>query len=680
MVSILQLEHLLLPIAELGPENPYPAFRLEPPAPPPPAGPRVPPEMAQAMAYGRLPDILPYTLQDGYDRHRTVQPVKVAVLENELLRASFLVDYGGRLWSLEHRPSGRELLYRNPVLQPGNLALRNAWFCGGVEWNTGATGHTPFTCAPLFAGRLARPDGLPLLRLYEYERWRGLVYQIDACLPPGSPVLLVQITITNPDPDARPVYWWSNIAVPEAEDVRVIAPAGEAFHFDLERRGLGLVPVPFYQGRDYTYTTGSPHAADYFFNILPGQRPFIAALDGGGSGLVQTSTARLRGRKLFCWGSGAGGRRWQEFLSPQGGRYLEIQAGLARTQLEHLQLPGLASWSWLEAYGLLQADPARIHGRDWRAARRAAEGALEELIPAAWLEVEYRAGAAAAEAPLVELFHSGSGWGALEALRQASTRRQADGEPRLSTPAHPFPQSSLGEPQHFWAGLLNLEAPSRLPTQQPDPQAVPLGFQVDPCWHGALERAAADLGRGSWQAHYYLGVLYLHQDQPELARAAWEAAQACQPTPWAARALAFLAWRQGDLTRARADYQVAQQLRPADPALAGEHCRFLLAAGEPGACLELIASLPEGLRQLGRLRFLEAQAALLGGDLARLERFFADQVEVPDLREGEDSLSELWFAYQQSRLEKESGAPVDRWQVEQLYPVPGVFDFRMRVE
>jgi Domain of unknown function (DUF5107) len=53
------------------------------------------------------------------------------------------VATGGRLWSLVHKPTGRELLHRNPNFWPANLALRNAWVAGGVEWNLGTIGHSP---------------------------------------------------------------------------------------------------------------------------------------------------------------------------------------------------------------------------------------------------------------------------------------------------------------------------------------------------------------------------------------------------------------------------------------------------------------------------------------------------------------------------------------------------------
>ncbi|NRQ39218.1 DUF5107 domain-containing protein [Nonomuraea sp. NN258] len=98
-------------------------------------------EMTAQIRHGQPTSLLPYTKQDGYTRLRTLRDIPVVVVENEVLSATFVPSYGGRLWSLVHRPSGRELLHRNPILQPANLALRDAWPAGGVEWNLGATGH-----------------------------------------------------------------------------------------------------------------------------------------------------------------------------------------------------------------------------------------------------------------------------------------------------------------------------------------------------------------------------------------------------------------------------------------------------------------------------------------------------------------------------------------------------------
>ncbi|QMU71431.1 hypothetical protein [Streptacidiphilus sp. P02-A3a] len=95
----------------------------------------------------------------------------------------------------------------------------------------------------------------------------------------------------------------------------------------------------------------------------------------------ERSTERLRGRKLFCWGTTTGGRHWQEWLPGPDRAYLEIQAGLARTQLEHLPMPARSSWSWIGGYGLLAVDPQTVHG-SWDQARAGA-GAASAQSPAA---------------------------------------------------------------------------------------------------------------------------------------------------------------------------------------------------------------------------------------------------------------------------------------------------------
>ena len=308
------------------------------------------------MAYGALPSVLPHLLQSDYGRERRPVDHPVAVLENERLSATFLLGLGGRLWSLRDRRTGRELLHSPGTLQLANLGLRDAWFAGGVEWNLGLTGHTPLTCSPLHASRVLADDGTPVLRLHEYERMRGLVFQVDASLPDGSAHLLVHVTVTNPADATVPLYWWSNAAVPQAEDVRVLTPATSAWTFD-DARVVRQVPMPVLDGVDRSYPTRNPAAVDYFFDLAASPRPWVAALDGTGSGLVQSSTPRLRGRKLFVWGTGPGGRHWQEWLTPGGPPYLEIQAGVARTQLEHVPMPGGVRWSWLETYGPLDADP-----------------------------------------------------------------------------------------------------------------------------------------------------------------------------------------------------------------------------------------------------------------------------------------------------------------------------------
>lgn len=591
-MSELRLETLTMPTADVGPENPLPPLLAAPVAQAVVDTGDADAGLTSGITYGRVGSVLPYLLQDGYGRDRRPVGHRVAVLENDVLRATFLLGLGGRLWSLVHMPTGRELLHRNPVLQPANLALRNAWFAGGVEWNIGTIGHTPTTCEPLHAVQVDQPDGTPLLRMYEYERLREVVFQVDAWLPDRSEVLLVHVRIVNPGDSDVPVYWWSNIAVPQADDVRVVAPADAAWHLTEDGR-VSRVPVPSYDGRDLTYPRRAPQAADYFFAVEDDERRWVAALDGGGRGLVQASTDRLRGRKLFVWGRGPGSEHWQEWLSLPGAEYLEIQAGLARTQLEHLPMPARASWSWVEAYGLLHSDPAVVHGDDWAAARRAVTRDLEALVPRAGLDEMLASASGWADAEPAAVLHTGSGWGALE-----RRLRDKQGDDSLRRPGTPFGDESLGAAQEPWLELVE----SGRVTEQP-PQRPPLSYQTSTRWTPLLEPA------DGWWPLLQLGMVRAHAGDLAGAAQAWERSVAAEPTAWAVRSLAVLARVGGDLPLAVRHYRRAVELSPDLAPLTLELVAALLAAGDGPAALAALDAAPVLHRALGRFRLAEARAA-----------------------------------------------------------------------
>ena len=69
------------------------------------------------------------------------------------------------------------------------------------------------------------------------------------------------------------MYWWSNMAVPETPDTRIVVPAEAAYSFSYGGHGLGRVPIPIVDGRDVTYTVTGPRSADYFFTSRRGNVP-----------------------------------------------------------------------------------------------------------------------------------------------------------------------------------------------------------------------------------------------------------------------------------------------------------------------------------------------------------------------------------------------------------------------
>ncbi|GAA0913949.1 DUF5107 domain-containing protein [Nonomuraea longicatena] len=636
MQQMLTISSVTLPVSPLGPENPLPPLHT---LPDPRGGletTAADAEMAAQLAYGHAESLLPYTFQDGYGRERADRRLKTAVLDNGVLRAEFLLEYGGRLRSLVHHATGRELLHRPPHLQLANLGLRNAWFAGGVEWNLGTFGHTALACAPMHAARLTRPDGVPVLRMYEWERMRRLVYQLDACLPPGSPVLLVHVRVFNPFRQDAPVYWWSNAAVPQTPDTRVLAPASRAYHFSYDGR-LRRVPVPDWQGVDQSYPGRGEQAADFFYEIPDGERRWVAAVDAAGAGLAQVSTGLLRGRKHFRWGTTPAGRNWQDWLSGPGRPYLEIQAGLARTQLEHVRLPARSAFSWTEAYGLVEVEDAHT---GWERATETGTAAVERLIPRERLRAYHEQAVLLAQAPPEESLHAGSGWGALE--RRALSKRRSRA---LNLPATPFADATIGRDQQSWLSLVRKGA---IPT--PAPALPPSSYSVGPEWRALLEATEP-----TWFTLFHLGVNRYHEGDHEGARQAWEGSLACAPNAWALRSLAVLE----DDPGARAElYLRAHALSPRLRPLTIETLGSLLAAGRPADALAVVDRLSPADRWHGRIRMLECRAALDDGDRARAGRVLDTGLVVDDLREGEESLDALWWDYHgQARSRSEHRLP-----------------------
>jgi len=678
-MSELRIETLTMPAASLGSCSPLPPLRApgkiiagrEDMAEAAEREKAKPDPTAPERRYGGLglsSGLLPYTVQDGYGRERSPRDFRVAVLENETLRATFLIELGARLWSVIHKPSGRELIGPNAVFQPANLAIRNAWFSGGVEWNCGTVGHTPFTCSPLFAAALKGDDGQPILRLYEWERVRRVAYQIDCSLPDGSAFLLVRVRLTNPHDSDIQMYWWTNIAVDELEGTRVVVPARGATNWSYTGP-TDTVPIPILNGRDVSYPRKIPGSSDFFYNIPKGQRPWIASLGPDGRGMVHASTARLYGRKLFAWGMRRGGRRWQDFLSGGGRPYIELQGGLTVSQNDTVTMPAGADWSWVEAFGLMEADPAVVHGDDWPAATREVNERLERALPTDQLDgLLERTAAAAGRAP-GEIIQRGSGWGALE-----DRRRRAAGQ----GPGHPrslvFDDKTLGDEEAPWLSLLQSGA-----MPEPDPADPPSSYMVQHEWRAMLEEAVEDKCRDNWFAWLHLGVMRYAAADPEAAEQAWQSSIALRPSAWALRNLGVKAHHENRRLEAANLWSEAQRLAPGDARLALECAAAMLRARQYAELMERAPALYRNDMTATRMQVLQAIAQVELGYLDEAESFLLAPKELTDIREGEATLSNLWFAVHENRLAARQGTGVTgaiRERVRREFPVPEHLDFR----
>jgi hypothetical protein len=661
-MTTLTVQPYRIPAAEMGPENPLPVFRatdadskidFE--------ANRVPADDRPNMGWQTGFRVLPYRMQDNYNRVRQPKDLCSVVLENEHLRVTVLPEIGGLVTEILDKATGKQLIARNSILQPGNLALRNAWVYGGIEWNTAQLGHHYLTMAPFHAARLTGSQGEPALRLYAWDRVKCFPFQIDLHLLPASAFLFARIRVINPHDRVLPMYWWTNMGVDELPGRRYLAPAATALKF------TQLVDIPILNGVDHSYPTRVDYSYDLFCRIPAEQRKWLAVIDADGTGLVHTSTARLTGRKLFAWGTGPGGHRWQEQLCGPGQRFFEVQAGLARTQFHSLPMPAREQWTWTEAFGHIAVDPAKAHG-PWEPAWQEVGQVLERDLPSAVLDRLDREFARVTVAAPREILYRGLGWGALE-LRRA----KAQGGPATIPPELPYTDADLGPEQQPWLALLEQGA---LPETAPDQD--PGEYMIQAEWQALLEASIAAGAGDLWLSWLHLGVMRLEGGDEVGAAAAWQHSVQLRANGWACRNLAVLALRRQEPQAALEWLMQAWQTGPRSAPLALEVIPVL----DRLECWEdlrgFLDRLPSEVRSHERIHLEFCKQALRDGDLETLAQLLDRDYD--GIREGETILSDLWFGMHEKRLAQAEGVPVDdalKARVRREFPPPTRIDFRM---
>jgi len=647
----LSFEMYTIPSANLGEENCQPDFKnIEYIHAGYTCTENVTKEEMTHIGKGMINTILPYTILDNYDRSRQLKQFPAAILENDYLRAVFLPSLGGRLWSLYDKIQGKELLYVNSVFQPANLAIRNAWFSGGVEWNVGIKGHNPLTCDPLFAEYAESEKGEPVLRMYEYERIRDIVYSIEAYMPDDQPVLYIRDTIENTSDKAKYTYWWSNIAVPETDDTRVIVPADDAFicFYDEGSYVLDKVTVPKKDDIDYSYPVNSKRSQDFFYKIPKNRAKWIASLEKDGKGLIHFSQNKLIGRKMFLWGQGSGGRHWGEFLSNPGESYIEIQAGLAHTQLEHLPLPAGETWQWIEAYCPSECTAQQVCA-DWNDAQSYVEQNISKYVNLNDID-KHLADIFPNKLINRKIMQNGTGWGYIE-----QEKRKLFNQPKLSN-IYDFLSTTVTEKEAQWLDLIRN---GRLCCN--DSTKPPISYLVSPELIPILKKAA-----DNWYAWLQLGVMYYANERFEDAKKALIKSNELKETPWALRNLAMIAKNDDkDLETAASLILKAIKLNNTERGLVVNCAQVLTAANQYEKWLEIYDSLNDKLKSDGRLMFYRALSYLRLGNAQKAAEILTPDFIMCDIKEGEISISHLWYEI----YEALTG--------EKKHPLPFSLDFRM---
>ena len=648
--------------APLEGENPLPKFRERKPG-----CPEIASDLPEDMKVGLGHHIkaLPYTMQDRYSRKRIPLKLKCLVLENEYLKAQFLPEYGGRLHSLYDKVNKQELLFTNTVIQPGNLAIRNAWLSGGIEWNIGSLGHTFTTCDNVFTAKLEDGEGNTFIRIYEFERLKSVFWRVDFHLPEGSKHLITHVKLVNPFPKDTTTYWWSNVAVPDNGKTRILASGKNVLSFADGKMMFEALPYLEVMPGDASYPSVANRSYDFFIQPnFKDECTWEASAYDNGVVFYERSTPPLSAKKLYCWGTHPAGVHWQEFLSDPGkGYYAEIQAGIAPSQLHDKLFPANSTYEWTQVFGGVKTDVDALYDKDYHRAVAHMHSLIErDISEQSILKLDEKLKKLAQMSVTEDkIIHTGSGFGAVEAIRMA---KDGDG----TVPASMcFPEFTIGKKEYPWRHLIETGA---LPAE--DTRYYTVSFMTSDKWLSHIKDSLECEGGKSWYSllHYGIAIYdgvdntkyakdaYTDEDaaaRVDEAERAWLASVAEAPSYLAYRNLAMLESQRNNIEASKKYYELAIACDGAydDYALVCEYLELLLKLEKFEQIWEIFTTLPDNCKNADRIRITAAQAAFRLDKNDFLDEFFNETHY--DVREGEDTLTDIWFERQARQWARDRG-------------------------
>lgn len=266
------------------------------------------------------------------------------VLENSRLKITICPDLGGKVFSIIHKSSGKEILYVPGVIRFTRILPRFYFVAGGIEVSFPIS-HSPSQNEKVIY-KIDRTKNRMYVTCGERELRFGMQWSVEYSLGTDDNFLTERVVFYNPGSSAYPWMSWSNAALPAAPDTKFDFPKGTVLShaskldtIDWEKQG------PKTQ-TDIKEMTG------YFWKTKDANA-FGAFTPSYGAGLYHIADEKIAdGIKLWSYGVG-GDSAWSTLSTATHQTYIEIQGGPIGDQSIKLELqPKQKRWHveyWIPA-------------------------------------------------------------------------------------------------------------------------------------------------------------------------------------------------------------------------------------------------------------------------------------------------------------------------------------------
>lgn len=162
--------------------------------------------------------VYPYVSYVETSNRPLLKKYKFVVLENAQLKITICPDLGGKVTSIVHKQSGKEILYKPDVVRYTRILPRFYFVAGGIEVSF------PISHSPTQNERVLYKIDSTKDRIYvscgERELRFGMQWTVEYSLGTKDNFLTQRVIFYNPGASAYPWMSWSNAALPSAPDTK----------------------------------------------------------------------------------------------------------------------------------------------------------------------------------------------------------------------------------------------------------------------------------------------------------------------------------------------------------------------------------------------------------------------------------------------------------------------------
>jgi hypothetical protein len=273
--------------------------------------------------------VYPYVSYCETSHRPVLKRYEFLVVENDQIRVTICPTLGGKVTSLVHKGSGKEVLYAPDVIRQTRILPRFYFVAGGIEVSFPIS-HSPTQNEPVLC-RTDSTDARAYVTCGERELRFGMQWSVEYSVGPADGFLTERVVMHNPGTSAYPWMSWSNAALPSAPDTEFHFPSGKVLS-----HASKIITI------DWT-TQGPKRESDIkemtgYFWATRDTNAFGAFTPSRGSGLYHVADERIApGMKLWSYGVGED-RAWAMLSTASRQPYIEIQGGPIADQSIKLEL------------------------------------------------------------------------------------------------------------------------------------------------------------------------------------------------------------------------------------------------------------------------------------------------------------------------------------------------------